>query len=81
MEQEIRALIHAYFNDEFTITFTYAPKKLLKTSYEEFIASYDQLYHDEQRFGRSLFGAHLDDFTINFQDIKSKNYASRGSKN
>ena len=35
---------------------------------------------DELRWKRSLFGAHLDDFAIQFQDRKSKLYASRGQQ-
>src|SRR5437868_6298202 len=35
---------------------------------------------EETRVGHSLFGAHLDDFLIHFQDKKSKNYSSRGQQ-
>ena len=45
-----------------------------------YVKRHAALYHDEQRFGRSLFGAHLDDFMIQFKDVKSKNFASRGQQ-
>lgn len=80
IEQEVRSLIKHYFSDEFTITLTFASKKVLYDSYSEFSEKHSMLYHDEQRFGRSLFGAHLDDFMIQFKDTKSKNYASRGQQ-
>lgn len=80
LENEVRELVHAYFNNEFTISFTYIPKKNLRNSFEEFLDTNHQLYNDEQRFGRSLFGAHLDDFSIQFKDAKSKNFASRGQQ-
>ena len=38
------------------------------------------LYQNELQAGRSLFGAHLDDFIIRFQDKKSKQFASRGQQ-
>lgn len=80
LEERVRALIERYFANEFTISFTYLSKKELSSSYEAFLQKHTALYHDEQRFGRSLFGAHLDDFAIQFKDAKSKNYASRGQQ-
>jgi DNA replication and repair protein RecF len=80
LQEEVRKLINHYFSDEFTITLAYYSKKALCDSYQEFSEKHSSLYHDEQRFGRSLFGAHLDDFMIQFKDTKSKNYASRGQQ-
>lgn len=80
LEQAVKELIAAYFNNEFTISFNYQPKKALYGSFDEFINAQATLYQDEQRFGRSLFGAHLDDFGIHFKDIKSKSFASRGQQ-
>ena len=80
LKQEISALIALYFSNEFTITLTYTSKKSLENSYQEFCHRHPQLFYDEQRFGRSLFGAHLDDFMIQFKDTKSKNFASRGQQ-
>ena len=80
LEHGIRELVQEYFKDIFRITFTYTPKKSLLSSIDEFRNANVYLYHNEQRFGRSLFGAHLDDFTINFQDTLCKQYASRGQQ-
>jgi DNA replication and repair protein RecF len=80
LEQEVCSLIDHYFAAEFTITLAYTSKRTLENSYQEFCEKHAQLYHDEQRFGRSLFGAHLDDFMIQFKDMKSKNFASRGQQ-
>ncbi len=76
----VRELISRYFADEFTISLSYSSKKSLYDSFEQFNQKHTNLYYDEQRFGRSLFGAHLDDFMIQFKDAKSKNYASRGQQ-
>jgi DNA replication and repair protein RecF len=56
--------------------------KLVKNdaSFEDFLAEHDWLYEDERRYGRSLFGAHLDDIAITFEDKKSKSFASRGQQ-
>lgn len=80
LEQAVQALVRAYFNNEFTIAFSYQPKKASYSSFSEFTQHHASLYADEQRFGRSLFGAHLDDFSIHFKDAKSKSFASRGQQ-
>jgi DNA replication and repair protein RecF len=80
IEETVSTLITTYFKNEFTITLGYSSKKELCSSYQEFADKHPFLYQDEQRFGRSLFGAHLDDFAISFQEAKSKNYASRGQQ-
>ena len=49
-------------------------------SFDEWYHEHPSLYHDELLAGRSLFGAHLDDFVIRFQDTHSKLYASRGQQ-
>lgn len=80
LEKEIKALIASYFNNSFEIQFTYQPKKQYQSSFEEFMDKNPNLYHDEMRFGRSLFGSHLDDFSIRFKEVSSRNFASRGQQ-
>lgn len=80
LEKEIQLLIADYFDSEFTITLSYLPKKSLLNSIDEFRTSHNYLYQEEQRFGRSLFGSQLDDFSIQFKNITSKNFASRGQQ-
>lgn len=80
LEKSINALLKDYFNNEVKITFTYRPKKIWHDSYEEFKARYEDLYAQESIFYRSLFGTHLDDFSIHFQGKQSKQFASRGQQ-
>jgi len=69
------------FNDPLSVAFAYSPKKVGPEVDEiEFKAMQPGLYAEETRFARSLFGAHLDDFVIKFQDKKSKVFASRGQQ-
>lgn len=80
-ENEANALLNTYFNGDIHISLEYSAKSIGKAkSWDEAAASQGQLYMDEARFGRSLFGAHLDDCVIKFQDKKSKTYASRGQQ-
>jgi DNA replication and repair protein RecF len=79
--QETNALLQEYFNGQLSITFSYVPKKIAQhETLESFLDDNKQLMHEEMRFGRSLFGAHLDDLSIKFQDKKSKAFASRGQQ-
>ncbi len=47
---------------------------------EEFLKLYPNLMDNELRQSRSLFGAHLDDFKISFENKASRVYASRGQQ-
>lgn len=80
LEKEIASIVATYFNNMYRITFTYKPKKPLQESFEAFAARYPMLYEEEKRFARSLFGSHLDDFTIQFRDVTSRSFASRGQQ-
>ncbi|MCX5922007.1 MAG: DNA replication and repair protein RecF [Candidatus Dependentiae bacterium] len=81
IEQEVNSMIKNHFNDEFGISLTYQPKKMGSlTTLQEFLEANGNLKQEEVRFGRSLFGAHLDDIAITFQDKRSKTYASRGQQ-
>lgn len=79
--KRVQQLAHEYFHDSLSITFEYVPKKgKLGMEFDDFMAQHHDIFDTEQRFKRSLFGAHLDDFVIKLQDIKSKYYASRGQQ-
>lgn len=80
LEREIKELVAVYFNGAFEVAFTYVPKRQYEDSFEQFMDKNDQLYHQETRFARSLFGAHLDDFYIGFKQVSSRNFASRGQQ-
>jgi DNA replication and repair protein RecF len=81
LANRVKMLAHEHFNDGFSISFDYGLKKgSLGESFEDFMAKNPELFDLERRYGRSLFGAHLDDFVIKLQDVKSKHYASRGQQ-
>lgn len=81
LQERVKQLAHDHFDSAMSITFDYTFKKgSLGQSFEDFIAKNAELFDLERRYGRSLFGAHLDDFVIKLQDVKSKHYASRGQQ-
>jgi len=74
-------LLKDNFNQKLSITFSYNPKITCdQKCYENFIENHCSVFVNEQRYGRSLFGTHLDDISIEFQEKKSKIYASRGQQ-
>jgi len=78
---EVNAIIRQHFGNQFKVTFTYSAKKMGSTQeFSQFMQENNSLKQEEVRFCRSLFGAHLDDFSITFQDKRSKLYASRGQQ-
>jgi DNA replication and repair protein RecF len=63
------------------ISFRYEPKNSRgEQSFDDFKEAIAQLKQEEERFKRSLFGAHLDDFSIMLHANKSRTYASRGQQ-
>jgi DNA replication and repair protein RecF len=96
LEGRINRLFLAFFNDVYTtssavaghgetgaveVKFQYEFKiKKGRESFADFQVENHGLYEEEMRFRRSLFGAHLDDFSIHFCQKKSKIYSSRGQQ-
>jgi len=81
IQDEVNALIAHYFASDFEIILTYEPKRMRHAeSFAAFQARYPDLFQDELRFRRSLFGAHLDDILITFKGKKSRTFASRGQQ-
>ncbi len=78
----INELLKTYFDEEITVSLVYQARSMKHEhdTFEQFMESHARLYDDEIRFKRSLFGAHLDDFSIQFQHKHSKAYASRGQQ-
>jgi DNA replication and repair protein RecF len=75
------AILDRYFQGEYAIDVAYKPKLVaLDQTLDEFLKEHPALFQEELRYGRSLFGAHLDDFGITFDHKKSKNFASRGQQ-
>lgn len=68
-EKHVNNIIKKFFNDAFTVSLHYKSKK------ED-----QDLFEKEKILKRSLFGAHLDDFLILYNEKQSKRYASRGQQ-
>lgn len=80
IDNELEAIIETNF-PKLKVVFKYEPKdKKICDSFEEFWDLNSNLYEGEQFNKRSLFGAHLDDFSIMFLDKKTKAFASRGQQ-
>lgn len=83
LEGRVGQLLGDYFNfdRQLTVRLQYQPKNSnLQEGFEQFLAGASNFYEEEVRLRRSLFGAHLDDFSIQFCHKSSKVYASRGQQ-
>lgn len=81
--ESVNGMLAQIFDETISISLDYRPKKDdLDLDFEKFMVKYREtdLLSDERRYGRSLFGAHLDDIIVGFQDKRSKRYASRGQQ-
>ena len=68
-------------DEQIKISFEYKAKNKSDTAtFDDFTQRLETLTEQEFRFSRSLFGAHLDDFVMIFQDKKARVYASRGQQ-
>jgi len=81
-EKKINDILQDTFDDNISVNFEYIAKNMdRKRTYEDFQTNLLLKFSEqEKRFSRSLFGSHLDDFSIHFQQKKSKLYASRGQQ-
>lgn len=84
VEKELNKLLNDNFEgfESIKIRLEYVPRNLkIKETFEIFWDKYQQeLLEKEFRWGRSLFGLHLDDFSISFKKKRAKFYASRGEQ-
>lgn len=80
LSKSVDQMLACYFSYPIKITFTYKPKGTLCDSWSAFQGSMPNLFEQEKRFSRSLFGAHLDDISIDFQGASSRIFASRGQQ-
>ena len=86
LELAVNELLSSYFADETTkdlsVSLAYQPKAMpAEQDFDAFWKGYtDKLYHQEREWRRSLFGAHLDDFSVVFQKKRARVYASRGQQ-
>ncbi len=83
LEMQVNAMLHQYIDEHISISFTYQAKKGSDLPFENFLhknGSLEDLLKSEIFFKRSLFGTHIDDFTITLEGKKSRTYASRGQQ-
>ncbi len=80
LEQEASTIFKEFFQEPDPLLLTYNEKRPLTDSFESFIENNKTLEQEERSYKRSLFGPHLDDYTINWHAISSRHYASRGQQ-
>lgn len=84
IELKVESFLQQYFIhvNPISINLSYQYKTLsLEDSFDEFWKSYTKnCLERELKWGRSLFGVHLDDFSIKFQKNKARYFASRGEQ-
>ena len=84
LQAEVNKLLAGHFaqGDSLQVQFVYQARNVVAgESFEVFWAKYKkELQERELRMRRTLFGAHLDDFVIEFRAHRAKHYASRGQQ-
>jgi DNA replication and repair protein RecF len=81
LESLINAMLVSTFSEGLSVIFAYQAKKTYEDqTFDAFMALNNDLYHNEIFLKRSLFGAHLDDFFIDFCQKNSRAFASRGQQ-
>lgn len=84
VENKVNLFLDQYFSSmdsKISIELIYSKKNFKQDSFDEFWKFYEKdLIHKEQRWQRTLFGFHLDDFTINFKNKRARFFASRGQQ-
>ncbi|MCK5632659.1 DNA replication and repair protein RecF [bacterium] len=82
-QESVNHMLFEIFNESIIVNLEYRPKNGdLTDNFKAFMARYTdkQLFLEEMRYRRSLFGCHLDDIVVTFQGKKSKQFASRGQQ-
>lgn len=78
---EVHFLVATYFDNAYTITCSYVARYTKQNqSFDEFMQEHKDLFEYERKMGRSAFGAHLDDLSIQLENKKTKRLASRGQQ-
>lgn len=83
LEKEASALAHEVIGPDYGISIPYLyarPYTAAAETAQELLERYPSLIEHERAQRRSLFGAHLDDFSLIFQQKESRTYASRGQQ-
>jgi len=77
IEAHINKLAQQFHDNPPTVSLVYKAKNNDINTYQQWIDVYQRR---EEGIGRSLFGAHLDDFEILFHNKASRQFASRGQQ-
>jgi DNA replication and repair protein RecF len=80
VQDRLQLLIDQFFNGEFSLDLAYLPKKEMWSTSQAFRENHPNLYEQEVRMKRSLFGAHLDDIAFVYNAKASRAFASRGQQ-
>jgi DNA replication and repair protein RecF len=85
VEKSLRKILSEHLADiSYEVSLVYLAKKLCDTTSEDFEQFWNlystTLFEREQHWQRSLFGAHLDDFSILLDGRKARLFASRGQQ-
>ncbi len=81
LETRLNELLASSFDAPLTVSLHYHAKKGADAeSLDAFLTAQSDLAQQERAYGRSLFGAHLDDIAISFKGKKSRAFASRGQQ-
>jgi DNA replication and repair protein RecF len=81
LEIAVNQMLHEYIDKNLFLSFVYQAKKGSDTSFDSFWhANHTELLRQELHFKRTLFGAHIDDFSITLEGKRSRAYASRGQQ-
>lgn len=81
IESVINDLLATYFDNVYTVKITYESKYLEENEgFNSFYKRINNLIHQERAMKRSLFGSHLDDFSVALKGKKARFFASRGQQ-
>lgn len=81
LENKTNEMLKTTFGEDLTLVFAYHAKKTIDAeNFEDFLNYNADLPMAESFMKRSLFGAHLDDFSIEFCYRSSRSFASRGQQ-
>jgi DNA replication and repair protein RecF len=79
-EVHINSMLIQGFDKDLSLFLSYQAKKGSDLPFEQFLKKNEQLLEQEIYFKRSVFGAHVDDFSIVLEGKQSRSYASRGQQ-
>lgn len=81
LEDKTNYMLKTTFGEGLTLIFTYHAKRSEEAqSFDTFLRHNSDLQNAESIMRRSLFGAHLEDFSIEFCHKNSRSFASRGQQ-